>query len=75
LPERQRASVRSAMQQAYAMRDAGRAQRLLNNLARRVEHQHPRAAASLREGLEETLTEMRLGLPENLEWVSSSTNL
>src|SRR5271155_1370049 len=75
LPERSRAAVRSAMNQAYATRDAGRAQRLLGNLARRLEHQHPGAAASLREGLEETLTVMRLGLPENLERVLSSTNL
>ena len=75
LPERLRASVRSAMNQAYATRNAGRARRLLDNLARRLEHQHPGAAASLREGLEETLTVMRLGLPENLERVLSSTNL
>ena len=70
-----RAPVRSTMNQAYATRDAGRARRLLDNLARRLEHQHPGAAASLREGLDETLTVMRLGLPENLERVLSSTNL
>ena len=75
LPERLRASVRSAMYQAYATRDPKRARRLLDGLARRLEHQHPGAAASLREGLEETLTVMRLGLPENLERVLSSTNL
>jgi putative transposase len=75
LPERLRATVRSAMTQAYATRDPRRARRLLDNLARRLEHQHPGAAASLREGLEETLTVMRLGLPENLERVLSSTNL
>jgi putative transposase len=75
LPERLRAAVRSAMNQAYATRDAGRGRRLLDNLARRLEHQHPGAAASLREGLDETLTVMRLGLPENLERVLSSTNL
>ena len=75
LPERLRASVRSAMNQAYATREAKRARRLLDNLARRLEHQHPGAAASLREGLDETLTMMRLGLPENLERVLSSTNL
>src|ERR1035437_2052245 len=63
------------MNQAYATREAGRARRLLDNLARRLEHQHPGAAASLREGLEETLTVMRLGLPANLERVLSSTNL
>src|SRR6266446_2183347 len=75
LPERLRAAVRSAMNQAYATGNAGRARRLLDNLARRLEHQHPGAAAALREGLEETLTVMRLGLPENLERVLSSTNL
>jgi Transposase, Mutator family len=74
-PERLRATVRSTMTQAYATRDPRRARRLLDNLARRLEHQHPGAAASLREGLEETLTVMRLGLPENLERVLSSTNL
>jgi putative transposase len=67
LPERLRASIRSAMNQAYATRDPKRARRLLEGLARRLEHQHPGAAASLREGLEETLTVMRFGLPENLE--------
>ena len=48
-----------------------RARRLLEGLAQR----HPGAAASLREGLEETLTVIHLGLPENLERVLSSTNL
>src|SRR5712691_921245 len=75
LPERLRASVRAAMNQAYATRDPKRACRLLDNLARRLEQQHPGAAASLREGLDETLTVMRLGLPDNLERVLSSTNL
>ena len=75
LPERMRSSVRSAMSQAYATRDAKRAARLLDNLARRLEPDHPGAAASLREGLEETLTLTRLDLPESLERVLSSTNL
>ena len=75
LPQRLRASVHSTMNQAYATGDPKRARRLLENLARRLESDHPGAAASLREGLEETLTVMRLGLPENLERVLSSTNL
>jgi putative transposase len=75
LPERLRAAMRTAMNQAYASRDAKRARRLLNNLARRLGAQHPGAAASLCEGLDETLTVMRLGLPDHLERVLSSTNL
>jgi transposase-like protein len=75
LPQGMRAAVHSAMNQAYATRDARRAQRLLLNLARRLESAYPSAAASLREGLEETLTVMRLHLPESLERVLSSTNL
>jgi putative transposase len=75
LPQRLRASVHSAMNQAYASGDPKRARRLLENLARRLESDHPGAAASLREGLEETLTVMRLGLPGKLERVLSSTNL
>jgi transposase-like protein len=75
LPERMRASVHTTMNQAYATRDPKRARRLLDNLARRLESAHPGAAASLREGLEETLTVMRLDLPESLERVLSSTNL
>jgi putative transposase len=75
LPERMRSSVRNAMSQAYATRDAKRARRLLENLARGLGSDHPGAASSLREGLEETLTVTRFGLPENLERVLSSTNL
>jgi transposase-like protein len=56
LPERMRATVRGAMNQAYATRDPQRARRLLEHLARRLESAHPGAAASLRERLEETLT-------------------
>jgi transposase-like protein len=63
------------MNQAYTAGDAKRAQRLLTNLARRLEAAYPSAAASLREGLEETLTVMRLHLPKSLERVLSSTNL
>jgi putative transposase len=75
LPERLRVQVRSAMNQAYAARDAEHARRLLENLARKLTAEHPGAGASLREGLDETLTVMRLELPESLERVLSSTNL
>lgn len=75
LPERMRAQVNSAMSEAYASGEAKRARQLLENLARGLERNHPGAAASLREGLDETLTVMRLDLPESLERVLSSTNL
>jgi putative transposase len=75
LPQRLRASVHSAINQAYASGDPKRGRRLLENLARKLDSDHPGAAASLREGLEETLTVMGLGLPANLERVLSSTNL
>ena len=75
LPERMRASVRTAINQAYATGDPKRARRLLEKLARHLESAHPGAAASLREGVDETLTVMALHLSEALERVLSSTNL
>ena len=75
LPERMRSKVNSAMSQAYASGEVKRARQLLENLARSLERNYPSAAASLREGLDETLTVMRLALPESLERVLSSTNL
>ncbi len=75
LPERVRASVRSAMNLAYTSRDPKRARRLLEKLARKLESAHPGAAASLREGLDETLTVMTLHLSDALGRVLSSTNL
>lgn len=74
LPEEMRPSVRQAMREAYRCGDAVRAKKLLSNLARRLRDDHPSAAASLEEGLDETLTVMRLGLPRSLERVLSTTN-
>lgn len=74
LPEEMRASVRAAMREAYGCRDAARAKKLLGNLARRLRQSHEGAAASLEEGLDETLTVMRLRLPKGLERVLSTTN-
>lgn len=75
LPQRMRAAVHSTMNRAYATADVKRARRLLENLACSLESAHPGAAASLREGLAETLTVIGLHLPQNLERVLSSTNL
>lgn len=74
LPERVRPSVGAALTQAYASRDETHARRLLNNLERRLAKEHPGAAASLREGLDETLTVVGLGLPRALERTLATTN-
>jgi len=75
LPEDMRPSVREALRQAYRSGNAERAKKLLVNLARRLRADHPSAAASIDEGLDETLTVMRFGLPSSLARVLSTTNV
>ena len=74
LPEGMRPSVRQALRDAYSADDATRAKRQLTNLVRRLRDEHPGAAASLEEGLDETLTVKRLKLPSRLERQLSTTN-
>jgi len=74
LPKRLHASIRAALAAAYRTRDYDRAVRLLNNLARRLNHECPGAAASLREGLEETLTILQFKLTDALERTLATTN-
>lgn len=75
LPESVAESVRAAMRQAYTTRDAKRARALLMNLVRSIRADHPDAAASLEEGLDETLTILRFGLSARLERALSNTNM
>ena len=74
LPEGMRKNVGRTISTAYKSGDAVRAKRMLEALARQLERKHPSAAASLREGLDETLTVMRLGLHERLARTLSTTN-
>lgn len=74
LPESMKKQVGRAMSAAYRCGDAERAKRMLNALARQLEKKYPSAAASLREGLDETLTVMRFKLPHFLERTLSTTN-
>ena len=62
LPEEMHPSVRRAMRQAYESSRPESARRQLERLACSLESDHPGAAGSLREGLEETLTLQGLGL-------------
>ncbi len=74
LPDDMKPSVRHALQEAYAASDADRARTMLKNLVRRLHDKHPGAAASLEEGLDETLSVKRLRLPRKLERQLSTTN-
>jgi len=75
LPEKARPAAKTAMRQAYRAANVKRAKTLLTNLVRRLRSDHPGAAASLEEGLDETLTVMGFGLPEWLERTLSTTNV
>jgi putative transposase len=55
LPEALRPRIRRALNEAYGLADATLAKRRLTQLADGLERTHPGAAASLREGLDETL--------------------
>ena len=69
------ASVRKALRQAWELDDADKAERLIKNLARRLEHDAPGVAASILEGLDEILTVTRLGLPVELRRSLACTNI
>jgi putative transposase len=74
LAERDRPAVKRRLRQAWALDDHARALERLRGLAGELERNHPGAAASLREGLEETLTVTRLGVRGALKKTLSSTN-
>jgi putative transposase len=73
-PERDRPALKRRPRKAWADSDHGRALDQLRLLAAELERSRPGAAASLREGLEETLTLTRLGIGGNLRKTLESTN-
>src|SRR3989338_3105234 len=74
LPERQRPWVKAILHRADASNDVRSEERLLKDLATRLEADYPSAAESVREGLEETLTIIGLKLPTVLRRSLSTTN-
>ena len=74
LPEGQRAWVRAIVVRAYRQTDVAVARRLLQDLARRLEDRYPSAAGSVREGLDETLAVLTLGLSDRLRQSLATTN-
>jgi transposase-like protein len=74
LPEKLRGPVAKRMRAAYHADSALQAQALLEALAKELDKTHPGAAGSLREGMYETLTVLRLDLPPTLARTLRSTN-
>ena len=74
LPERDRPPIKARLRKAWRETDYQRALEQLTLLADELEHTHPGAAGSLREGMEETLTVIRLGIRGKLRRTLESTN-
>ena len=74
LPEAQRPWVKAILTRAYTHGNVKTAKRLLQDLARRLDTAYPSAAASVRDGLDETLTVLGLGLSERLQRSLATTN-
>jgi len=74
LPDRLASTVTSRMRAAYHAQSALVAQAQLEALAKELERTHPGAAGSLREGLPETLTVLRLNVSPTLARTLRSTN-
>lgn len=75
LPKRYHAEYERKMVAAYKMTSYNDARTALESIGRELDRLNPDAAASLREGLEETLTLHRLEIPALLRKSLSSTNL
>jgi transposase-like protein len=74
LPERDRSAVKARLGRAWQETDHDRALEQLTALAIELDRDHPGAAASLREGMEETLTVTRLGITGKLKLTLQTTN-
>ena len=74
LPQRLRSGVGRRMTDAYHAGSALEAEAALLALAKELDRTHPGAGASLREGMDETLTVLRLGVPPTLARTLRSTN-
>ena len=68
------AGVKKVLRQAWDSPTAEQAERVLRNLARRLDHDAPGVSVSIHEGLDEMLTVIRLGLPDQLRRSLGCTN-
>jgi putative transposase len=67
--------VRRTLRQAWELDDAVKAERLIRNLARRLEQMAPGVSATILEGMDELLTVVRLKLPLQLRRSLACTNI
>jgi len=74
LPDRDRPAIKRRLRAAWKLADHAAALDRLEGLAGELGRSHPGAAASLRQGLAETVTLQRLGVHEQLWRTLSSTN-
>ncbi|MGY3371911.1 hypothetical protein ACVWZL_009036 [Bradyrhizobium sp. GM2.4] len=74
LPKEHHAATCRVLRQAWEL-DADKAEKLIHNLARRLDQQWPGVAASILEGLDEILTVVRLKLPKELRRSLACTNI
>jgi putative transposase len=74
LPERDRPQILARVRGAWALKDPSLAKERLEQLASELDRTWPDAAGSLREGLDDTLTLMRLGITGQLAKTLCSTN-
>ncbi len=74
LPAQERLLVARRLRKAWRGTDADQAERDLRSVARSLSDRHPGAAASVLEGLEETLTVTRLGITGSLQRSLKTTN-
>lgn len=74
LPQSEQGNVGLAISRAYMEFDYDKALGQLNTIADGLDSRYPDAAASMREGLEDTLTVHRLGVPGLLRKTLSNTN-
>ncbi|MET4338471.1 transposase-like protein [Bradyrhizobium sp. F1.2.2] len=75
LPKEHHAATRRVLRQAWELDDADKAEKLIRNLARRLDQRWPGVAASILEGLDEILTVVRLKLPKELRRSLACTNI
>lgn len=75
LPKKYHPEIRQKLRSAYKMNDYAKALEALQALLRYLERINESAAGSLKEGMEETLSIHRLGLPEVLRRSLVSTNI